>query len=113
MKRRQKPPLKPKNVILSIGVCAAICLAGVGYVWAKAQVFKLGKEIKVLEMRLDELRRGNVLLKQSYAAMCSPRELDAAVRRLELGLATPRADQIVRIEEPPAEREKAYASNSP
>lgn len=102
MKRRQRTALKPKNVIASIAICTVVCLAGVGYVWAKSQVYGLGREIKALEMRLDELRRTNALMRQTYATMCAPRELDAAVRRLNLGLAMPRPDQIVRLREPAA-----------
>ena len=110
MRRRQKPALKPKYVICSIAVCAAVCLAGVGYVWAKSQVYGLGREIKALEMRLDELKRTNALMRQAYATMCNPRELDAAVQRLKLGLAAPRPDQIVRIQEPRANEETNYAA---
>lgn len=111
MKRRQKSALKPKQVILSIIVCGAIGLAGLGYVWAKAQVHSLGRDIKKLETHLDELRRTNALMRQAYATLCSPRELDAAVRKLDLGLAAPRPDQIVRIEEPGGRPEQNFAAN--
>jgi hypothetical protein len=110
MKRRQKAALKPRNIILAITACLVMGLAGVGYVWAKGQVHDLGREIKGREMRLDELRRTNALLRQAYATLCSPRELDAAARRLNLGLAAPRPDQIVRMEEPAPRPEKSYAA---
>lgn len=100
MKRRERSNLKPRYVVLSITLCAAVCLAGIGYIWAKAQVYHLGQEIKTFETRLDEIKRENAQLRQSYASECNPRELDAAVRRLNLGLAAPRADQIVRLPEP-------------
>jgi hypothetical protein len=112
MKRKKTPELNSHNVVIGIAIFAAICLAGLGYVWAKSQVYALGREIKVLETKLDELKRRNSQLQQSYAAMCNPRELDAAVRRLNLGLAAPRPDQIVRLPEPekPLEDQKIYAS---
>jgi cell division protein FtsL len=111
MKQRRKTALKAKNVILSIAICTAVCLAGVGYIWAKSQLYGLGREIKRLETKLDELKRTNALMHQAYAAMSSPRELDAAVRRLNLGLAAPRPDQIVRMREPVPQRETNYAAN--
>ena len=100
MSRRKGAPLKPKTVIVSILICSAVCLAGIGYVWAKTQVWALGREMKALEARRDELKRGNDALSRTYAAMCAPRELDARAKRLNLGLVTPQPDQFVRLQEP-------------
>jgi hypothetical protein len=118
MSRRKSPPLKAKTVVVSIAICGAVCLAGIGYVWAKTQVLGLSREIKQLETRRDELRRVNDALQRTYAAMCTPRELDARVKRLNLGLATPQPDQIVRLPEPlPLARQKSetriYAAGGP
>lgn len=110
MKNRERTNLKPRNVVLAIALCAAGCLAGVGYIWAKAQVYQLGREIRTLESRLDAIKRENAQLRQSYASECNPRELDAAVRRLNLGIAAPRADQIVRLPEPAPGQTQTYAS---
>jgi hypothetical protein len=112
MKRKQKSaPLKTKNVVLSIAVCGFVCLAGIGYVWAKAELNALGRQMKGLETRLDELKRRNGGLVQKYAEMCSPRELTAAVRRANLDLAQPSRDRIVVLPEPGAGEEKRYAAN--
>jgi hypothetical protein len=100
MSRRKSARLKPKTILLSIVICGAVCLAGIGYVWAKTQVWDLSREIKRLETRRDELKRANDGLQRTYAAMCTPRELDARVKRLNLGLYAPQPDQIVRIPEP-------------
>ena len=100
MSRRKSARLKPRNVVLSIFTCCAVCLAGIGYVWAKTQVWGLSRDIKKLETRLDELKRTNDALQRTYAAMCTPRELDARVKRLNLGLSVPRPDQILRLPEP-------------
>jgi hypothetical protein len=97
MKRNKSSALKPKTVISSIVVCAAVCLSGIGYVWAKSQVWGLSREIKKLEVRLDELRRDNDGLQRRYSAMCSPSNLDARVRELNLGLSAPLPSQIVRL----------------
>ena len=108
MSRRKSTPLKPKTVLVSICICAGLCLAGIGYVWAKTEVWGLGKEMKALEVRRDELRRRNDALQRTYAAMCTPGELDARVKRLNLGLVTPQPDQIIRLAEPvPLARQNA------
>ena len=115
MSRRKSAPLKPRTVVLSICVCGAVCLAGIGYVWAKTEVWGLSREIKQLENRRDEVRRLNDSLQRTYAAMVTPRELDARVKHLNLGLATPQPDQIVRMIEPvplarKQEEQKIYAA---
>ena len=100
MSRRRTAPLKPKTIVLSIALCGAVCLAGIGYIWAKTQVWALSRDIKSLETRRDELRRANNTLERTYAAMCTPRALDARVKLLNLGLVVPQPDQIIRIPEP-------------
>ena len=101
MSRRRVGALKPKTVITSIVVCSAICLAGIGYVWAKTQLWGLGKEIKKLEVHRDELRRGNEALQRTYAAMCTHERLAARVKELQLGLSAPTNNQMIRMSEPP------------
>ena len=111
MKRRGKPIFKSFNVIAAIAVCAAVCLAGLGYVWAKREIYALGGQIKEKETQLEELKRSNAVLSQSYATLCSPRVLDESVRRLNLGLSSPRADQIIRLPEPSTEGRTQYAAS--
>jgi hypothetical protein len=86
--------------MLSIAICGAVCLAGIGYIWAKTQVWGLSREMKALETRRDELKRANNTLERTYAAMCTPRELDARAKLLNLGLVAPQPDQFVRLPEP-------------
>jgi hypothetical protein len=108
MSRGKRAPLKPKTVISAIMVCTALCLAGIGYIWAKTQVWILSKQVKQLENRLDELKRRNEVLEQNYAAMCTPARLDESVRRLHLGLAVPQPEQMVKLTEldPGAQKDK-------
>lgn len=89
--------MKPASVITSIVICAAACLAGIGYVWVKTQVWGLGRDIKKLEVRLEELKRNNDVLQRNYAGMCSHERLRERVRELQLGLAAPLPSQIVRM----------------
>jgi hypothetical protein len=97
MRRNKSTALKPKTVITSVIICACICFAGIGYVWAKTQVWGLSRDIKKLELRLEELKRDNDVLQRNYAEMCAPAQLDYRVRKLNLGLAAPLPSQIVRM----------------
>ena len=100
MRRRKTSAVKPKTVVTTVIVCAAACLAGIGYVWSKAQVWKLSEEMKKLEVRRDELKRHNDSLERIYAGMCTPENLDQRVRELNLGLFRPPSSQIIRLPEP-------------
>ena len=102
MSRKRVGALKPKTVISSMVVCTALCLAGLGYVWAKTQLWGLSAKIKKLEMSRDELRRGNDALQRTYAAMCTHERLAARVKELQLGLSAPSQDQMIRLLEPPS-----------
>jgi hypothetical protein len=95
--RRKSTSVKSSTLIKGIIACTAICLAGLGYVWAKTQVWGLSKEMKKQEVHLDELKRKNDVLQRTYAAMCAPATLDARVRHLNLGLSAPLPSQIVRL----------------
>lgn len=97
MRRAKSTALKPQTVVISIIICAAVCLAGVGYVWAKMEVLGLSRDMKKLELRLEDLKRDNDVLQRSYAGMCAHERLVARVRELNLGLAAPLPSQIIRM----------------
>src|SRR5688572_2485148 len=108
MSRRRVGALKPKTVITAIVVCTAISLAGIGYVWAKTEVWALGKKMKILEVRRDELKRVNEGLSRAYAGICTHERLAARVKELQLGLVAPAPGQMVRLPEPvPGARTRA------
>lgn len=102
MKGRKGSSVKPQTVISMIVICTAVCLAGVGYLWGKTEVWRLSRDMKKLELRRDELKRQNDVLQREYAGMCTPVKLDAMVKALNLGLGAPLPDQIVRLREPTA-----------
>ena len=110
MSRKRATPLKPQTIIKVIALCVFICLSGIGYVWAKTELYALNKQIKSLEVRLDELRRENSALQRSYAGLCTPAALKARVREMNLGLGAPRPDQFVHLAEP---RLPAAATDQP
>ena len=112
MRRRKMSALKPQSVIVILVVCGAVCLSGIGYVWAKTQVWGLSRKMKTLELALDELKRNNDALEREYAAMCTHARLEAKVKELGLGLSLPAPNQIVRLPEPVTmeerERQRQY-----
>jgi hypothetical protein len=79
--------------------CLFLAGAGVGYVWQREQISKLGSQIKTNEIRLEELRRNTEALSRVLASLSSPQELDARVKRMNLGLAAPQPEQILRVVE--------------
>jgi cell division protein FtsL len=96
--RRRKGALKPKTLFVTLAICGIIALAGIGYVWAKTEVYSLAREVKSLEIKLDELHRTNEALKQQFAVKCTQGELQRQAR--SLGLAAPTPDQIVKLQDP-------------
>jgi cell division protein FtsL len=112
MRRRKSASLKPKSIMGAIAVCSVISLAGIGYIWAKTEVYSLGRQIKTLEVRLDELHSTNDAMKREFAVMCTQTELGRRVK--SLGLVAPAPDQIIRIPEPtsviPKPEARAFAA---
>lgn len=102
MTKRRNQRLSTKAMVLIVGGCAFLCLACVGYLHEKTIINGLGKQIKGLELRLEKMQTENQALERTYATMCSPRELDLRVRQMNLGLAAPSPEQIVRMPEPVA-----------
>jgi hypothetical protein len=100
MKRGAAGKLRTVTIIKIVLGCAFLCLIGLGFLWQKRQIHVLGREIKRLETDYEAIRKHNETLKRTYAAMCSPGELDARARRMNLGLVVPQPEQIVRMAEP-------------
>jgi cell division protein FtsB len=87
-----------------VAVVALLCLGfgalGLGYVWQKNQVDRLGREIRLREQRLAELRLQNERLRRQLATLYTPRFLEQRVRELNLGLVPAHPSQVWRLPEP-------------
>jgi len=83
-------------------LCLFIGGSGLGYVWQKNQIFELGQRIKKRELQLEMLKRQNKNLSGQVNVLRSPPELEARVRRLNLGLAPPQPELVLRLVEPVA-----------
>jgi hypothetical protein len=91
-------------------LCGLLGSAGVGYVWQQNQLYQLGIEIRTAEAKIEKLRRQNKTLADRLAAMSSPKELDARIKKLNLGLLQPQQDQILRLVEVAPEPARASQS---
>lgn len=80
--------------------CVIIGGSAVGYVWQKSQIDELGRQIKQRERRLEELGNQNKKLREHFAGLCSPKQLNERVVNLKLGLGLPQANQVCPLPEP-------------
>ncbi len=81
-------------------LCLLIGGSGVGYVWQKNQIYRLGRQIKEHEIRLAQLQDQNEKWSKQLATMRSPLFLEMRIKELNLGLGPPQAAQICRLTEP-------------
>ena len=84
-------------IVRAVVVCLFVGGSCAGYLWQKSQVHQLGKDIRGLEQDLDQLEKGNAVLRQRYFVLASPRELDQRVEQFGLDLRSPAPEQILRI----------------
>jgi hypothetical protein len=98
-------------------LCLLIGGSGVGYVWQKEQIAKLGRQLKSRETRLNSLGEQNELLRKQLANMRSPRFLEMRIKEANLGLVPPQESQILRLtvpagEAPRVDRQHQYAAQT-
>ena len=101
MKRnRKRGPLRFGTVAKSVFTC--ICVAGVlvAYVWQKNQNLRLGEEATKREAALQGAEKRNAILAAQLAQWQSPAYLEFRCQQYNLGLTSPRENQVVRLYEP-------------
>jgi hypothetical protein len=84
--------------------CLLIGGSGVGYVWQKDQIYRLGKQITAREIRLQLLATQNEKLGRELAARRSPQFLQTKIQQMNLGLLQPEPNQVWQLPEPSRER---------
>lgn len=92
-------------------LCLFIGGSGVGYVWQKDQISKLGQQIRGREILLGRLDDQNEKLSRQLATMHSPHYLEAQIQKLNLGLVQPQIGQIWRLPEPEVEIHRPEAQH--
>lgn len=99
-RKNQTAAIRFGPAVKALLFCLVVGGAGVGYVWQKAQIDRLGKQILVREKRLNEMQDQNKKLRDQLAMLRSPARLDQRVRELNLGLGQPHPSNIWRVPEP-------------
>jgi hypothetical protein len=84
-------------------LCLLIGGSGVGYVWQKEQISKLGNQLKTAELRFNTLEKQNEVLRKQLANMRNPQFLELRIKEANLGLVLPQESQILRLSEPSPE----------
>jgi hypothetical protein len=93
-------------------LCLMIGGSGVGYVWQKDQIARLGQQIKSREATLSALEAQNEKLRKQLLLMRSPRFLETRNKDLNLGLSAPQPAQIWRMTEPQADAARPEPSHA-
>ncbi len=102
-RKSQSAAIRFGPALKALLLCLLIGGSGVGYVWQKEQITKLGNEIKKRERRLDEVSRQNEAMKKQLAHLRTPQVLEARIKEANLGLARPQVGQVIQLSEPTAE----------
>ncbi|HLH52494.1 MAG TPA: hypothetical protein VKY92_02670 [Verrucomicrobiae bacterium] len=84
----------------AVMLCLLIGGSGVGYVWQKEQIDKLGHQIQTKETVLKRLEKINAGLRRQLDATRSPEFLLRRIKEGELGLVRPPLDAMIRLPEP-------------
>jgi hypothetical protein len=101
MKRnRKREPLRFGTVTKSLFVCVCVAISGLGYVWQKNAIYRLGDEIKRREALLSSAQKRNLMLAAQLAHLESPAELETKCQEYNLSLVAPKESQVVRLYEP-------------
>jgi uncharacterized protein HemX len=98
-RKNQSAAIRFGPAIKAFLLCAMIGGAGVGYVWQKAQIGDLGRQILKREKHLTALQEQNEKLRKQLALMRSPQYLEMRVKELNLGLAPAAPSQFWRLRE--------------
>jgi hypothetical protein len=95
--RRNESALRVAPVLATVSLCALFAGLGVGYVWYKDQISILGHQIKDREQILAKLQRENKTRREQLETLCSPKNLDESVKKLNLGLGPTALSQVIRL----------------
>jgi len=103
-RKSQSAAIRFGPAIKALLLCLLIGGFGIGYVWQKEQINRLGKQQKERENLLKKLVLENKERTKQLADMRNPEYLIAKIREMKLELVPPQPSQIWRLPEPLAER---------
>lgn len=99
-RNRKRESLRFGTVAKSLVACVCVAGIGLGYVWQKNQIYRLGDEIKKREAALTATEKRNAMLTAQVAQLKSPAQLEIGCQQYNLGLIAPKENQVVRLIEP-------------
>ncbi len=96
-------------------LCLVIGGSGIGYVWQKDQIAKLGKQVLERERKLEAVLNQNEQSNTQLGQLKLPHYLEGQIQKQKLGLAPPQLAQVWRMTEPARElvREPARPAAEP
>lgn len=94
----------------SLVACTCIATSGLGYVWQKNAIYRMGDEIKKREAALSSAQKRNIMLAAQMAHLESPAQLEAQCQQYNLSLVAPKENQVVRLYEPGQEWDMQMAN---
>lgn len=103
MNQKKNSSLRFVPAVKAALICLVTCALGLGYVWQKQQISKLGEEMKKREEHLGTLRQENKRYNDILAQLKSPQTLDQMAREWRLNLEAPKPQQVVVATEPATE----------
>jgi hypothetical protein len=112
-RKHQTAAVRFGPALKALSLCVFLGGSGVGYVWQKDQINILADRLKATENRYDQLRRQNDRLGRVLAMLQSHSEIEAQIKRIDLGMVAPQPDQIVRLVERPVASVVAAANDEP
>ena len=99
-RNRKREYLRFGTVTKSLVTCVCIAISGLGYVWQKNAIYRLGDEMKRREATLSSAQKRNTMLAAQLAHWQSPAQLESRCQQYNLSLVAPRESQVVRLYEP-------------
>jgi septal ring factor EnvC (AmiA/AmiB activator) len=103
-RNRKRGQLRMGAVAKAVVVCALLAVAGLGYVWEKNQIYRLGDDIRERESRLTQLSKRTTTLQTHLAFLETPSQLEARVSQYKLNLVPAgTSTEVVLLYEPGAE----------
>ena len=113
LRNRKRQSLQVGLVTKSLLACLYVGAVGLGYVWNKNQIIRLGDDLKRREAELASFEKRNAMLAAQLAQLQSPSYLEARNQQFQLGLVAPRQEQMVRLYEPGPEWDQKLAGPAP
>src|SRR6476646_9248478 len=99
-RKNQSASLRFGPVVKALLLCILLGGSGVGYVWQKNQIYRLGQQIKKGELTLLLFQEQNKKLNTELGELRRPAYLMRRIKDLNLGLVPAQPSQVWRLDEP-------------